>query len=233
MDIPSIDLALETLDEDMSDTSSFSDAPVSVMGVDEDFVSSPDAEISPVRGFGGPGLSSRFVYDGDDENNENDKDEESDYETAVSPRTHRHSHASPKKDFSYVEILPAEVSGYILGFSSGNSSLTDLQLLEKVAVFLTDSDLYSLCLAGRLLCNKLMPENSGIWKTRFLSRYDFPSIDGPFEFCAGYQLRRFVLRNFAECGNGGPQAQVGMEVLRDMVLGTVHPILVAVRVDLE
>lgn len=64
-----------------------------------------------------------------------------------------------------------------------------------------------------------MPENSGIWKTRFLSLYDFPSIEGPYDFCAGYKLRRFVLRNFADCGNGGRAAEVGMEVLRDMVLG--------------
>jgi hypothetical protein len=95
----------------------------------------------------------------------------------------------------------------------------DFQLLEKIAAFLTDSDLYFLSLAGKVLCIKLMPENSGIWKTRFLSLYDFPSIEGPYDYCAGYQLRRFVLRKFADCGNGGPKAEIGIEVLRDMVLG--------------
>jgi hypothetical protein len=98
--------------------------------------------------------------------------------------------------------------------------LIDAQLLEMVAVHLADSDLYCLCLAGKELCVKLMPENSGIWKARFLALYDFPTIQGHYDFCSGYQLRRFVLRNFADCGNGGQKAEIGMEVLRDMVLGT-------------
>jgi hypothetical protein len=104
-----------------------------------------------------------------------------------------------------------------------NLALTDAQLLEKVAVHLADGDLYCLFLAGKELCVKLMPENSGIWKTRFLALYDFPTIQGHYDFCSGYQLRQFVLRNFADCGNGGPKAEIGMEVLRDMVLGTSRP----------
>lgn len=70
-----------------------------------------------------------------------------------------------------------------------------------------------------MLCTKLMPENSGIWRTRFLALYDIPFIEGPYEFCVGYRLRRFVLRNFPDCGKGGLAVEVGMEVLRDMVLG--------------
>jgi hypothetical protein len=88
-----------------------------------------------------------------------------------------------------------------------------------IVAYLPDSDLYCLSLAGKALCAKLMPENSGIWRARFLSLYDFPSVEGPQDFCAAYKLRRFVLRNFADCGNGGLAAEVGMEVLRDMVLG--------------
>jgi hypothetical protein len=102
-------------------------------------------------------------------------------------------------------------------------ALTGPQLLEKVAVHLADSDLYCLCLAGKELCVKLMPENSGIWKARFLSLYDFPTIQSHYDFCSGYQLRRFVLRNFADCGNGGQKSEIGMEVLRDMVLGASRP----------
>ena len=102
-------------------------------------------------------------------------------------------------------------------------ALTDAQLLEKVAVHLADGDLYCLFLAGKELCVKLMPENSGIWKARFLALYDFPTIQSHYDFCSGYQLRRFVLRKFADCGNGGQKAEIGMEVLRDMVLGTSHP----------
>ena len=64
--------------------------------------------------------------------------------------------------------------------------------------------------------------SSGIWKERFLSLYDFPSIDSYYDFCTGYQLRRFVLRNFPDCAKSGREAEIGMEVLRDMVLGMCH-----------
>jgi hypothetical protein len=75
---------------------------------------------------------------------------------------------------------------------------------------------------GKLLYYKLMLKNSGIWKERFLSLYDFPSIDSYYDFCTGYQLRRFVLRNFPDCAKSGREAEIGMEVLRDMVLGMCH-----------
>jgi len=187
-----------------------SDAPLSVMDINEDLVSSPNSEINPMRGrFCGFGMSSSFIYDKNGD--------------AVSPKTRRQRNASPRTHFSNLGKLPVEASDLIIGSLRGSLALTDAQLLEKVAVHLADSDLYCLCLAGKELCVKLMPENSGIWKARFLALYDFPTIQSHYDFCSGYQLRRFVLRNFADCGNGGQKAEIGMEVLRDMVLGMSRP----------
>ena len=64
-----------------------------------------------------------------------------------------------------------------------------------------------------------MPENSGIWKARFLYRYDSPFIAEYREFCNAYQLRRFVLRKFVGFESGGVKGRLGLEVLRDMVIG--------------
>lgn len=212
---------MEDIDEYASDTSSLTDAPLSVMDIDEDLVSSPNSEISPMRGrFGRFGMSSSFIYDKNEDGVEHGEFWNS---SAVSPKTRRQRNASPRTHFSNLGKLPVEASDLIIGSLRGSLALTDTQLLEKVAVHLADSDLYCLCLAGKELCVKLMPENSGIWKTRFLALYDFPTIQGHYDFCSGYQLRRFVLRNFADCGNGGQKAEVGMEVLRDMVLGTSCP----------
>jgi hypothetical protein len=212
---------MEDISEYTSDTSSLTDAPLSVMDIDEDLMSSPNSEISPMRGrFGRFGMSSSFVYDGNGDGSEH---EESWNGSTVSPKTCRQGNASSRTYFSDLEKMPVEASDFTIDSLCGPLALTDPQLLEKVAVYLADSDLYCLCLAGKELCVKLMPENSGIWKTRFLSLYDFPTIQGHYDFCSGYQLRRFVLRNFADCGSGGQKAEIGMEVLRDMVLGRSCP----------
>jgi hypothetical protein len=208
---------MEDISEYTSDTSSFTDAPPSIMDTDEELVSSPNSEISPMRGrFGRFGMSSSFVYDGNGDGIQHDKSWNG---SSVGPKTRRQRNVSPTY-FSDLEKLPVEASNFITSSPCGPLALTGLQLLEKVAVHLTDNDLYCLCLAGKELCVKLMPENSGIWKALFLSLYDFPIIQGHYDFCSGYQLRRFVLRNFVDCGNGGQKAEIGMEVLRDMVLGT-------------
>jgi hypothetical protein len=213
---------MEDISEYTSDTSSLTDAPLSVMDIDEDLVSSPNSEISPMRGpFGRFGMSSSFAYDRNEDGVEHDEPWNG---SVISPKTRRQRNVSPRTHFSDLEKLPVEVSGLVIGPLCGSLALTDPQLLENVAVYLADSDLYCLCLAGKELCVKLMPENSGIWKARFLSLYDFPTIQGHYDFCSGYQLRRFVLRNFADCGNGGQKAEIGMEVLRDMVLGRSRPV---------
>lgn len=219
--LPSLGLVMEDISEYTSDTSSLTEAPPSVMDIEEDLVSSPNSEISPMSGrFGRFGMSSSFVYDGCGDGVGHD---ESWNGSSVSPGTRRQRNVSPRTYFSDLEKLPVEASDFIIDSLCEPLALTDPQLLEKVAVYLADSDLYCLCLAGKELCVKLMPENSGIWKTRFLSLYDFPTIQGHYDFCSGYQLRRFVLRNFADCGNGGQKAEIGMEVLRDMVLGRSCP----------
>jgi hypothetical protein len=208
---------MEDISEYTSDTSSFTDAPPSSMDIDEDLVSSPNSEISPMRGrFSRFGMSSSFVYDGNGDGVEHGKSWNG---SSVGPETLRQRNVSPTY-FSGLEKLPVEASNFITSSLCEPLALTGSQLLEKVAVHLADSDLYCLCLAGKELCVKLMPENSGIWKALFLSLYDFPIIQGHYDFCSGYRLRRFVLRNFADCGDGGQKAEIGMEVLRDMVLGT-------------
>jgi hypothetical protein len=65
---------MEDISEYMSDMSSLTDAPLSAMDIDEDLVSSPNSDISPVRGrFGGFGISSSFIYDKNGDEVEHDE----------------------------------------------------------------------------------------------------------------------------------------------------------------
>jgi hypothetical protein len=115
MDLPSIDLAIETLDEEVSDTSSLTDAPRSLMDIDEHSVSSPDSEVSPLKGgFGRFGMSSRFIYDDDD-----DGFDESDDESAISPGTRSQARVTHNTYFSALENLPVEVSDFFCVISLG------------------------------------------------------------------------------------------------------------------
>lgn len=97
---------METLEEDMSDASSLTDAPRSPMDLDEDFRSSPGLEINPSRGgFGRFRMSSRFMYS-EVEGNRQDSEDAS----AVTPKMRRQAHIIQKIQFSDLENLPVEVS---------------------------------------------------------------------------------------------------------------------------
>jgi len=49
------------------------------------------------------------------------------------------------------------------------------------------------------------PENSDVWRTRFLARYDYPFITSPWQYCAAYRLRRFVLRTISGLEHDGDE----------------------------
>lgn len=66
--LPSIDMAVETVDVDMSDASSLSDARSLIMDFDEEDASSPYSDFSPMRGdFDKMDMSPRFVGGDDDD----------------------------------------------------------------------------------------------------------------------------------------------------------------------
>jgi hypothetical protein len=103
---------MEDTSEYTSDTSSLTDAPLSVMDIDEDLVSSPNSEISPMRGrFGRFGMSSSFICDKNGDGVEHDEFWNG---STVSPKTHRQRNASPRTHFSNLGKLPIEVSDLII-----------------------------------------------------------------------------------------------------------------------
>jgi hypothetical protein len=64
-------LVIEDISEYASDTSPFDDASPSLTDIDEDSVSSPNSEISPMKErFGRFGMSSSFVHDGNEDGSE-------------------------------------------------------------------------------------------------------------------------------------------------------------------
>ena len=68
-----------------------------------------------------------------------------------------------------------------------------------------------------------MPENSSVWKNRFLCKYDFPIVEGPYEFRIAYQLRAVVLPWFCDLGlEKTKNAKILLAVLKDMVLETYN-----------
>jgi hypothetical protein len=108
VDLPSIYLAMETLEADMSDASSLNNAPRSPMDLEEDFGSSLALEINPLRGGSGRlGMSSRFMYS-DGEGSLGDSEDES----LLSPKTRRQAHPTQKIQFSGLVNLPVEVRNF-------------------------------------------------------------------------------------------------------------------------
>ena len=105
------------------------------------------------------------------------------------------------------------------GFQKANSCF---QILQLVVSYLNDQDLNSLALSSpRVLAVRLLPENAGQWKERFLSLYDEPILEGPHEYCVAYRHRRYVMRKFKGCGGGDKKALEGMQVIRDMIIGKI------------
>jgi hypothetical protein len=122
MDLPSIDLARETLVEEVSEASSFTEAPCSLMDLDEDFMSLPDSEISPSGGgFGRLGMPSPFTYD-EGEGFFDDSEDDS----AFSLIKRRQISFAPKLHSSDLENLPVEVSSFILRYLVVVTVLTDI-----------------------------------------------------------------------------------------------------------
>lgn len=99
--------------------------------------------------------------------------------------------------------------------------LSDFQLVHKIGAFLgSDQELASLSHTSRKLACTLLPQDSRVWKTRFLAKYDYPILDKESDFCNAYKLRRFVLSNFVDFRDGkDPRLMVQMEVARDMIWG--------------
>jgi len=84
----------------------------------------------------------------------------------------------------------------------------------------SDYDLSQLFLTSPKIASKLNPDESDIWRRRFLALYDYPFIESPYEFAIAYKLRRFVLRKFESFREiRRDKARIQLEVLSDMVLG--------------
>lgn len=84
----------------------------------------------------------------------------------------------------------------------------------------SDSDLRCLALTSLKIASQLEPDESDIWRRRFLALYDYPLINSPYEFAVAYKLRRFVLRKFEGFREiQREKANVQLEVLKDMILG--------------
>jgi hypothetical protein len=97
-------------------------------------------------------------------------------------------------------------------------------VLSRIACLLpSDSDLACLILTCHTFARQLQPENSGIWKDRFLQKYDHPIVDGPYEFRIAYQLRAMTLPRFGDIGfEIRDKAKVLLTILKDMVLETYN-----------
>ena len=62
-----------------------------------------------------------------------------------------------------------------------------------------------------------------MWKARFLQKYDYPIIKGPYEFRIAYQLRAVTLPRFGDLGfETKDKAKILLTILKDMVLETYN-----------
>lgn len=97
-------------------------------------------------------------------------------------------------------------------------------MLSRIACLLpSDSDLTCLILTCHTFARQLQPENSGVWKTRFLQKYDHPIVDGPYEFRIAYQLRAMALPRFGDLGfETRNNSRILLTILKDMVLETYN-----------
>lgn len=87
----------------------------------------------------------------------------------------------------------------------------------------SDGDLKNLSLTSPRIADRLVADESDVWRTRFLSLYDFPLIDSPHGFAIAYKLRRLVLRRLEDFGEiARDKAKVQLETIKDMILGNVH-----------
>lgn len=98
------------------------------------------------------------------------------------------------------------------------------EVLSRIACLLpSDVHLTCLILTCHTFARQLQPENSGVWKTRFLQKFDHPIVEGPYEFRIAYQLRAIALPRFADLGfETRDKAKILLLILKDMVLETYH-----------
>ena len=120
MFLPTVDVTTENPDEDTSDASSLTEAPFSVMDVDEDFVSSPDSEVSPIRDLSRRRNSSRFVVEDEDEDEDDGDGDESEDGPAIDSNTIRQRRDSSRTRFSELENVPVEASDSLFQFLARN-----------------------------------------------------------------------------------------------------------------
>ena len=100
---------------------------------------------------------------------------------------------------------------------------SQLQVLQNIAACSkNDEDLANFQLVCRKIAYNVTPDDSLVWKARFLSKYDHPIIRDPLEFKVAYKLRRLVLnaKNFVDFRDAKDnRLKIELEVIRDMVLG--------------
>lgn len=101
--------------------------------------------------------------------------------------------------------------------------LTQTQLVQSIATQASsDLDLGRLALTSPTFATQLNPDNAGIWRKRFLARYDYPILHKVHEFAIAYKVRRFILRKLdgrAFALGQSDRAEHQLLVIKDMVLG--------------
>ncbi|KAJ9606251.1 hypothetical protein H2200_009212 [Cladophialophora chaetospira] len=186
-------MALSHIDPCSDSETNLSDPPDDFddMDLDMEEDNMGSTQISPLKR---KAISRSIIFDEDDES----IDDLSDVEIyrPVPKRARLVPHINSK-----FEEVPTEVLNHIV------SRLSD------------DHDLFNLTCSCAAFAAALVPEESAVWKERFLSRYDYPRIADSTQFAFAYQLRRAVLRQFVEFTNPqDPRLAVQLEVLRDMVI---------------
>ncbi|KAK5943173.1 hypothetical protein PMZ80_004179 [Knufia obscura] len=100
------------------------------------------------------------------------------------------------------------------------------ELVQSIATQASsDLDLGRLALTSPTFATQLNPDNAGIWRKRFLARYDYPILHKVHEFAIAYKVRRFVLRKLdgrAFALGQSDRAEHQLLVIKDMVLETYN-----------
>ncbi|KPI45843.1 uncharacterized protein AB675_428 [Cyphellophora attinorum] len=87
-----------------------------------------------------------------------------------------------------------------------------------------DLDLVNLSAASNRFSETIHPQNSSVWSSRFLNKFDHPLIDNTNQFCAAYKERSLVLESFINFKDGtDPRLEPQLTILLDMVLEAFNP----------
>ena len=222
--LPSFHLTLTPLDDDSD--SDLSDPPTDLDMMNSEFDSSPTTASRAKqaskrnrssKGYDrAPARKKRHQRTSDEDTEEEDSDDDDTAEDEF--ETTEAEHEIVVGDISKFESLPKEVRRTAVAF---NPIIDKNQLLQRIALDIsTDRDLINLLATCRRFAAALSPENSGVWKAKFTSKYDHPIISGPFDYCWAYKERTLVLGNFIDFGNGqDKRLPLQLQVLQDMVYG--------------